>query len=367
MSDPIGYEANLERGIVLREHGRFQEAVACFARAIASSPDIAEPYYEQAACFCWMGKSRDAVPYIERARALAPQEAYYLVLHAWIESREPPNPARALSLIEQALEIDPQLSAALLMKAHIHGVMGQSKLSERAAREALRLDPDNDHVANLLALALQEQGRIDESRRVVEQVLRLVPEDSFSHANAGWLALRTGKYEIAYAEFREAMRLDPTMLFARRGMFRVLIQRVLIHRLFLRFRSFYLKSTLPHKMVFFGLLLFFPSGLLAAARSVVRPGIFWLGWNAVTASLGAGLFLIYFRSLGKLWVHSHPLVRHVPPHPKKSEAIFTYAGFFGTVLVFCCLEAWYAAAIALLLALDLFLGIRWPGGSRHVR
>jgi hypothetical protein len=130
-------------------------------------------------------------------------------------------------------------------------------------------------------------------------------------------------------------------------------------------------------MVFFGLLLFFPAGLLAAVRPILRPGILWLGWNGVTASLGAGLFLIYFRTLGNLFVHSHPLVRHVPPHPKRSEAIMAGAGFMGAVLVLGCLDAWYAAAIALLLALDLFLGVRQPGserwgkfysgGSSHVR
>ena len=377
MSGAIGYEANLQRGQVLREHGRFQEASFYLSQAIALSPNEAEPYYEQAACFCGWGKYREAVPYIERARALAPREAYYPVLHAWIETRLPNYSPRALSFIEEALEIDPHLVSAFLMKAHIHGVGGQWKKSELAAREALRLDPDNDHAANLLAMALQDQGQIEEGRQVVEQVLRLVPDDAFSHANAGWMALGTGEYENAYTEFREAMRLDPAMDFARRGMLRVLIERVLVHRLFLRFRTFYLKSKLAHKTVFFGLLLFFPAGLLAAVRPVVRPGIFWLGWNGVTASLGAGLFLIYFRKLGDLFVRSHPLVRHVLPHRKRSEAIIVCAGFMGAVLVLCLFGAWYAAVIALFLALDLFLGVRRPGserwgkiyfgGSSHVR
>ena len=61
------------------------------------------------------------------------------------------------------------------------------------------------------------------------------PENALTHANQGWALLHRGDHAKALEHFREALRIDPELDWARAGIVEALKARHLIYRLMLRF------------------------------------------------------------------------------------------------------------------------------------
>src|SRR5262249_45146580 len=91
-----------------------------------------------------------------------------------------------------------------------------------------------------------------------EAALRRTPEDAFTHANRGWTLLEQGNPTKAMEHFREALRLNPEMDWARAGIVESLKARHFIYRWMLRY--FFWMSRLSRKVqwgVILGALLLF--------------------------------------------------------------------------------------------------------------
>jgi len=86
------------------------------------------------------------------------------------------------------------------------------------ADHALQIDPENPWATNLRAMALVKLGRRDEAARTMGDALARDPENATSHANQGWTLLHRGDHRQARIHFREALRLDPTLDWAKAGM-----------------------------------------------------------------------------------------------------------------------------------------------------
>lgn len=64
-------------------------------------------------------------------------------------------------------------------------------------------------------MALTQLGHKDEAASSLETALFRDPENAWTHANRGWQQLQHGDREQGMDHFREALRLDPTMDWAR--------------------------------------------------------------------------------------------------------------------------------------------------------
>ncbi|MBC8041238.1 MAG: hypothetical protein H7Y06_11895, partial [Opitutaceae bacterium] len=104
-----------------------------------------------------------------------------------------------------------------------------------SADEALRLDPEDTTAANLRAMALVRLGRKDEAVHTVSQNLSRDPNDAFSHANQGWNALHHNDPRLAQEHFREALRLDASLDYARQGLLEALKARNPVYRVMLAY------------------------------------------------------------------------------------------------------------------------------------
>ncbi len=142
--------------------------------------------------------------------------------------------------------------------------------AERAAREAVRLAPDRaDFLAPLAALlldtmrpgeglsvachgleadpehvecgvlrasALSQLGKHRAADEALARVRTLDPSYPRTHTTVGWAALRRGRVKEAEEAFREALRLDPTLLPARTGLMEAVKARSPLYRPYLRGR-----------------------------------------------------------------------------------------------------------------------------------
>ena len=122
------------------------------------------------------------------------------------------------------------------------------KLGDNSARTALSLDADDETASNLLAHTLRLQNRLDESEDEAKRRLARNPENAFSFANAGWAALQRGDVKGAESHFKESLRIDPEMEYARDGLKQSYRARSAFFRMFLKWSFFMQRFNANNRM-----------------------------------------------------------------------------------------------------------------------
>ena len=238
---------DLQRASLLRERGRHEEAVAFLLSHLAHYPE--DPW-----AFIELSLNRSEIPgqlnqALEDARTatgLVPAEPFPLSLQSRILT-DLDRQKEALSLAESALALDPEFLHAWLSKCLALIGLSQWKEAEQCARNALALDPDDETASNLLAHTLRLQNRLDESEEESNRRLARNPDNAFSFASAGWAALQRGDIRGAEGKFKEALRINPDMEYAREGLKHSYRARSAFFRLFLRWAFFIQRFNEKHR------------------------------------------------------------------------------------------------------------------------
>jgi len=79
-------------------------------------------------------------------------------------------------------------------------------------------DPAFALAANRLAGTLIALGRADEAEKVLTDFLVVRPDYALGHSNLGSILHRKGRLPDAIGHYREALRLDQTLVTARGGL-----------------------------------------------------------------------------------------------------------------------------------------------------
>src|SRR5262249_4777977 len=95
--------------------------------------------------------------------------------------------------------------------------------------------PEHAGCTNLRAMVLVQLGRKEEAAQALGSALAKDPENAVTHANQGWALLHRGDHLGALEHFREALRIDPELEWARARIAEALKARYLIYRMMLRF------------------------------------------------------------------------------------------------------------------------------------
>src|SRR5439155_25034708 len=120
--------------------------------------------------------------------------------------------------IEKAIDLDPLNASFRGLQAGIRFARRDWAGALEAADAGLELDAEDDACTNLRAMALVQLGRRDEAGAAIQGALERDPENAISHANQGWTLLHQRRPKDALVHFREALRIDPTLDWARAGM-----------------------------------------------------------------------------------------------------------------------------------------------------
>jgi len=180
MNDKSAFEANLQRGELLRNQERFAEAESYLQRAITEEPENAEGYYQLAFCYCnWTGHSKKALEVIDRAISLEPNRASFFALRSWILGNLNKH-KEALQAAEEGLGMSHYDILALNSRTRAYALLYNWVKSEESARETLSYYPRNELAANFLAQALRQQGKMDESHEVTARLLAQVPDSAMA-------------------------------------------------------------------------------------------------------------------------------------------------------------------------------------------
>ncbi len=276
--------AHLQRAQLLLAQSRPADAEQEAMRALAQQPDDPQTLALLALSRLDQGQRDPALEAAQQAVGLAPDLPYFHYVHALVHHRLD-HEEEAFRAAQEALRLDPADPDHHSLLASIELARRRWPAALEAAEQALALNPEHVGAANLRSMALVRLGRKAEAMETVDYALHRAPDDAFSHANQGWNCLHRNDPKQAQEHFREALRLDPTLDYAREGMLEALKARNPVYRGMLAYFLWLGRQSAKFQWVFI-LGIFFGSSA-ARSLSAAQPQLNWLWWPLL------GLFYVF--------------------------------------------------------------------------
>src|SRR5688572_7936906 len=221
--------ALFQRALILHQQGRHADAERELRQALALDPHDADAHAVLALCLTERKDFPQAQYEADTAVGLAPDESFphYARAHVLSDRRLFDEAAAA---VRQALDLEAEHPEYFALLAAIRFEQRRWHEALAAAEEGLKADPDHGGCTNLRAMALVKLGRRNEAGAAIDEALARDPQNAVTHANQGWTLLHRGDPRKALEHFREALRLDPDLEWARAGIVEALKARYFVYR-----------------------------------------------------------------------------------------------------------------------------------------
>ncbi len=116
----------------------------------------------------------------------------------------------AFDVLGQALEKNPNSTELLYDHAMAAEKVDRIDVLEANLRKVIQVKPDHAHAYNALGYTLADRNtRLQEAYTLIEQALKLAPEDPFIMDSMGWVLYRMGQNDAAITFLKRAFELRP--------------------------------------------------------------------------------------------------------------------------------------------------------------
>lgn len=227
-------DAFFQRGVLLYEQGRYADAEQQLRQAIGGDPQNASAYVILSHCLAHRQAWAEASAAANEAVGLSPDNPYAHYARATVAYRRD-RYEEAEQAIRTSIQLDPYNPDFFWLLGAIRFDLRQWPSALEAAEQGLAIDAEHADCVNLRAMALVKLGRRDEAGAAIGAALERDPESALTHANQGWTLLHAGEHQRALEHFREALRIDASLEWARLGMVEALKARHLVYRVMLRY------------------------------------------------------------------------------------------------------------------------------------
>jgi tetratricopeptide (TPR) repeat protein len=220
---------HFQRGMLLYQQGRFAEAVGELRLQLAEGSEDALAHFGLALCLSRLEQHAEATEHAQQAIHLAPDQplGHYALSQVMI-ARHRYDEARAA--IHEAIRLDPYDADYFGILANLELLRSHWREALDAANRGLAIEPEHTLCTNMRAQALVKLGDRAAAAATMGEALARRPDDPYTHANQGWALLHQGKPYPAMEHFREALRLDPELAWARAGIVEALKARNILYR-----------------------------------------------------------------------------------------------------------------------------------------
>ncbi|MHC4476598.1 MAG: tetratricopeptide repeat protein [Planctomycetota bacterium] len=162
-----------------------------------------------------LGHWRNNITLYKHAVTVVPDNswAYSHLGHAWLEQRQ--QPVEAAKHFTEALRIVPNFPEAHSNLAL--ALMQQGKLEDAIKHwsRAIELNPRYYRAHNNLGLALQQLGRTAQATEHFKLALEIKPDQAETHLNLGHAMVKLSDLEGAFKHYMEGLRINPQLVDAR--------------------------------------------------------------------------------------------------------------------------------------------------------
>ena len=324
-----GVEIDQRRARLLFSQGKFQEAEGFFRAAVARSPEETDLLAEFSLCLHCLGNLDEAEEVVDKAVRLAPNDGNLHGQKALIlADRE--KFFEALKVAERGLVLAQEEPLPHAAMAEIYAGMHEWAKAEVSAREALARDSEHMLAQNVLSQALLMQDKVSENDEELKQRLASDPENPYTHVNAGRAALVKNDLSCAEQHFYEALRLDPNLEEARKGLIDAFRTRSPIYRRFLKFSMLIAKWN-RRRTLFFVIAALLTYQLLVHSFALVSP---WMGGAIACLYLLFVFWSFLGRALGTLIVLADRSARNALTAAEVREGVFGGGCFVVGLIVF---------------------------------
>jgi TolB-like protein/DNA-binding winged helix-turn-helix (wHTH) protein/Tfp pilus assembly protein PilF len=166
-------EAHSSLGSVLFWYDwNWKEAEEHFIRALELDPNSSIAHFGYADFLSKMGRPEEALAEIKRAREIDPLSPFINTFEAWFLNGAG-QPDAALDRVQSAIDLDPNFYFAYWMKAEIYRGKKMYPESIDESRRAKALAPNQTWSDAGLAYTFAETGQVEESRAILNEMLRL--------------------------------------------------------------------------------------------------------------------------------------------------------------------------------------------------
>jgi tetratricopeptide (TPR) repeat protein len=274
----------IERATLLLEQSRYEMAEKELRLALAESPNDATAHALLGLCLSYLQQYQEATQAAETAISLEPDTPFphYILAYILCDRRQ-------LELAEksvmEAIRLNPYQGSyfALLARCKYNQKLWDQALL--AANQGLAIEAENVECLNYRALCLSQLGRGEEALATVEGAISASPEDATSYASSGWILLSHGKSpDKALEYFREALRINPNLEWARQGVIEALKAQNPVYRMILRYFLWSSRLTQRNRWIF-------AVGLYFAIR-LLLAGLNQAGFSQLVAVVAA-VYLIF--------------------------------------------------------------------------
>lgn len=225
---------NLEQAWTLYKQSRYDLAERLLRQQLAADPNDTTAHAYLGLVLLACGRSEESTREAELAVHLSPEFSYaHYALGHILYHRDRPN--EALAAVKEAIRLAPENAGYAALLAEIQYERDDWRASLAAAEQGLQTDPAHVLCMNRRAMALMQLGRHKEAGTTVKIALATEPGNALAHTIQGWLLLRKVNVRGALDSFREGLRLDPGLEWAREGLVEALKARHWVYRPVLRY------------------------------------------------------------------------------------------------------------------------------------
>jgi tetratricopeptide (TPR) repeat protein len=225
---------HFQRGSLLYEQGRYADAIGELRQQLVQASEDFLTHGLLSLCLAEVEKYDEATTHAQQSIALAPDRpfGYYALAQVMLHRNRYPE---AEAAIREAIAVNPYDADYYAILASLHLRAGRRHEALETANQGLAIEPEHRLCTNLRAQSLINLGDRAGAAATMGEALARRPDDPYTHANQGWALLHQGKPHQALDHFREALRLDPELEFARAGIVEALKARNIVYRAMLAY------------------------------------------------------------------------------------------------------------------------------------
>jgi Flp pilus assembly protein TadD len=198
----------VDEGNTLYAHGKYDEAIQAYDKAIEINPQDADAWYYKGTALDMLRKYDEAIQAFDRAIEINPQDA-----DAWYEKGwnlgELGKHEEAIEALDEAIRLDPNYASAWEDKGWNLGELGKHEEAIQALDKAIDIDPQYAYAWLIRGRVLYNQGKYDEAIQAYDKAIEINSQDADAWYGKTLALDEQGKHDEANRTYDKAIEINP--------------------------------------------------------------------------------------------------------------------------------------------------------------